>query len=619
MPRRLIAAAIAAICVSPCPALADDEAAIVVTATRQPTRIDATLADVTVVTRAEIEAAGQSTLAELLGRQPGIQTSTRGGGAVSVYLRGNSEKHTLLLVDGVRLGSATIGTPDLSMLPLADIERIEILRGAASALYGSDAIGGVIHIITRKGKGPLRVTGETGFGSYGAWRLGGTVSGGDERWSYALAAGLERSDGYNSVTNPAATAYNPDADGNRTERTSGRVELKLAPGHSLGATLFRAAGKSRLDYADAYATPPALADYDHQASFTQQAESIYLRNQLTAGWASTLRLGNGRNDYRHRKSDAATDRFQTEQRQLSWQNDLALPLGDALLVAEHNEEAVTGTTTYDRTRRQVLGLLAGWRAEVGAHRWQLSLRRDDNSQFGAKTTGSAGYGLQLAPEWRLAAAVGTAYKAPTFNDLYWPYAGNPDLKPEQSRNRELSLTFERGTAKASATLYRNDLRDLIEWAPVSAYVWLPSNVARARIEGLTLAGQHAWGAWHGKASIDWLDARDAASDKLLRYRSRQAAQVSLAYRGGDWQAGGELSVQGHRYDDTANAERLGGYGLLNLFAERKLAGGVTLFGRVNNLTNERYMLVKGASAWEAASDFAVPGRTVFVGLRYASR
>jgi vitamin B12 transporter len=591
----------------------DDEAVVVVTATRQPTRIDTTVADITVVTRAQIEDAGQSTLPELLARQPGVQASSRGGGAAGIYLRGNSEKHTLLLVDGVRLGSATTGSPELSSIPLADIERIEILRGPASALYGSDAIGGVIHIITRKGKGPLRVTGEAGYGSYGTWRLGGSLTGSDERWSYALAAGHERSEGYNSVTNPTADAFNPDADGYRTDRASGRLELKLAPGHSLGANLLHVSGVQRFDSADAWAAPPVLASYDHRYDFRNETASIWMKNRFGDAWTSTLRIGSGRNDYRHQKSAVATDRFQTEQLQVSWQNDVALPLGDALLVAEQNEERITSTTAYDRTRRKVVGLLAGWRAELGDHHWQLSMRRDDNSQFGGKTTGSAGYGLTLAPGWRLGASVATAYKAPTFNDLYWPGAGNPDLKPEQARNRELFLAFERGTAKATATLYRNDVHDLIEWAPVGGGLWLPSNVARARIEGLTLAGEHVWGPWQGRASVDWLDARNAVTDKFLRYRSQEAAQLSLAYRAGGWQAGAEVSLYGKRYDDSANTVRLDSYGLLNLFAERSLGRDMTLFGRINNVFDERYLLVK------SAYDYGVPGRSVFIGLRYTPR
>ncbi|MDP2795528.1 MAG: TonB-dependent receptor [Sulfurisoma sp.] len=599
---------------------AQDEAAIVVTATRQPTRLDATLADITLIGRAEIEASGHSTLPEVLARQPGVQVVTRGGGAASVYLRGNADSHTVVLVDGIRIGSSTLGSADLSQLPLADIDRIEILRGPASVLYGADAIGGVIQIFTRRGEGPLRFDGELGAGSRGTQRAGAGLSGSNAQWSYALSLGSERSDGYNAITNPKATAYNADHDGYRTDRASGRVELQLAPGHAVGASLLHVSGTSRFDYADAWSMPPIQAGYDHRYNQVNEATNAWLRNRIGERWTSTLRVGSGTNDSRHRKSDVLTDRFQTEQRQIGWQNDVRLPLGNALLAVESNDERVTSTTLYARTGRSTLGLLAGWRAEAGSHRWQMSLRGDDNSQFGRKTTGSVAYGYRFTPAWQLSAAAGTAYKAPSFNDLYWPGAGNPLLMPETATNRELALAYTQGLARVSLTLYRNDVRDLIEWAPIApnSFVWLPSNVARARIEGATLAGEHRWGAWHGTASIDWLDARNAVDDKTLRYRSRESAQAALSWRGGGWRAGSEISIRGRRYEDVANRVDLGGYGLLNLFIEREIGRDVVLFARLDNVGDRNYLLVKGGTT-ATAPDYGVAGRSIFVGLRYAPK
>jgi vitamin B12 transporter len=605
-----------ALAFNPVLANAPDEAAIVVTATRQPTRLDAALADITLIGRDEIVASGHSTLPEVLARQPGVQVVTRGGGAASVYLRGNADSHTVLLIDGIRIGSSTLGSADLSQLPLADIDRIEILRGPASVLYGADAIGGVIQIFTRKGEGPLRFDGEIGAGSRGTQRTSAGLSGSKDQWSYALSLGSERSNGFNAVTNPGAGNYNADRDGYRTDRASGRVELQLAPGHSLGASLLHTSGTSHFDFSP-------LPTYNHSYNFDNEAANVWLRNRIGDRWTSTLRIGSSTNDSRHRKSETLTDRFQTEQRQIGWQNDIRLPLGNALLALDNNEEHVTSNTLYARTERSTLGLLAGWRAEAGSHRWQLGVRGDDNSQFGRKTTGSVAYGYRFTPAWQLSASVATAYKAPSFNDLYWPGAGNPSLMPEMAKNRELALAYTQGLARVSFTLYRNDVRDLIEWAPAPTVAdpwrWLPSNVARVRIEGATLAGEHTWGAWTGRASIDWLDARNAIDDKQLRYRSRESAQAALSWRGDAWRAGGEISLHGRRYDDIANRVELGGYGLLNLFAERDLGRDVVLFARLNNAGDRSYMLVKGTSAWAPPADYGVAGRSIFVGLRYAPK
>lgn len=596
-------------------ASAADEAAIVVTATRQPTRIDATLADITLIGREEIETAGHSTLPEFLARQPGVQVITRGGGAASIYLRGNADGHTLVLVDGIRIGSSTSGSADLSQLPLAGIDRIEILRGPASVLYGADAIGGVIQIFTRRGEGPLRFNAEIGTGSSGTQRAGAGFSGGDAQWSYALSLGHERSDGFNAITNPKAAAYNVDRDGFRSDRASGRVELQLAPGHAVGASLLHVAGTSHFDFSP-------LASYDHRYSLDNEAVNAWLRNRIGERWTSTLRIGSSTNDSRHHRSPTLTNRYQTEQRQFGWQNDIRLPatLGNALLAVDRNEERVTSTTLYARTTRTTLGLLAGWRAEAGPHRWQMSARGDDNSQFGRKTTGSAAYGYRITPAWQLSAAAGTAFKAPSFNDLYWPGAGNPLLMPETAKNRELALAYTQGLARVSFTLYRNDVRDLIEWAPTVANsaIWLPTNIARARIEGATLAAEHAWGAWRGTASIDWLDARNAVDDKALRYRSRESARATLSWHDGPWRAGGEISLHGRRYEDVANRFELGSYGLLNLFVERELGRDVVLFARLDNAGDRSYMLVKGSTT-STAPDYGVPGRSIFVGLRYAQK
>ena len=591
---------------------AQDEAAVVVTATRQPMRLDAALADIALIGREEIVSSGHSTLPEFLARQPGVQVVTRGGGAASVYLRGNADSHTVVLVDGIRIGSSTLGSTDLSQLPLADIDRIEILRGPASVLYGADAIGGVIQIFTRKGEGPLRLHGEIGAGSEGTQRASAGLSGSNVQWSYALSLGSERSDGFNAITNPRATAYNADRDGYRTDRASGRVELQLAPGHAVGASLLHTSGTSHFDFSP-------LPTYDHRYDLANEAVNAWLKNRVGDRWTSTLRIGSGTNDSRHRKSATQTNRFQTGQRQIGWQNDVKLPLGSALLAVDSNEERITSTTLYARTSRTTLGLLAGWRAEAGPHRWQVSARGDDNSQFGRKTTGSVAYGYRFTPAWQLSASAGTAYKAPSFNDLYWPGAGNPLLMPETAKNRELALAYTQGLARVSFTLYRNDVRDLIEWAPTAnPSIWLPSNVARARIEGATLAGEHAWGAWNGRASIDWLDARNAVTDNQLRYRSREAGQLALSYRGDAWRAGGELSLHGRRYEDIANRFELGGYGLLNLFAERDLGRDVVLFARINNAGGRSYMLVKGGTT-TTAPDYGVAGRSIFVGLRYAPK
>lgn len=578
----------------------------VVTASRQPMRTNELLSDVTVIEREEIERAGPSAdLSDLLARQPGLEVKRDGGlgGASSVHIRGSNSGHTLLLIDGMRAGSATTGAPSLSYLPLAQIERIEILRGAASSLYGSDAIGGVIQVFTKKGQGPLAFHAEAGVGSHRTRATSAGFSGGHQSWSYSLQAANQRTRGF-SNTNRDSGSFNPDRDAYRNTSASGSLAYTFAKDQELGVRFLQADGWN--DY-DGYSTAS-----DYRQKVRASSFNVYSRNRLAGFWTSTLRLGQSVDDSRNYRDHDDDGKFRTRQIQYQWQNDFRLPVGSALLAFERLEEKIDTTTAYDRDKRNIDSLVTGWRGNLGDHRLQLDLRRDKNSQYGSKTTGFASYGHQFSSAWRANASYGTAFKAPSFNDLYFPGMGNPNVKPETGKNKEIAVHYEIGGHHASVTAYQNDVEDLIDWAPdpsdPSGWTWRPYNVGKARLRGLTLAYEGSLWDFDVKASADFQNPRDRELDKVLILRSRRHASLSIGQRRDrtDWNL--EWQIYGKRYRDDANTQTLGGYALVNLQAGYRFAPDWTVFARVNNLLDKKYTLNYG---------YNTDGANFFVGVRYA--
>ncbi len=587
---------------------------VVVTATRQAMRASELLSDVTILDHEDIKAAGpQTTVAELLARQPGIEMVRNGnpGSATSLRIRGTSSSHTLLMIDGVRVGSATSGDATWSRIPLAEIERIEILRGPASSLYGNDAIGGVVQIFTRRGEDGVRLYVEGGAGSQETSTGSLGIAGGGNGWHYSFNTSTYRTEGFNNVTNKAAINYNPDPDGYKSFSTSGRLSYSPAKGHEFGVNYFNSTGRNRYD--SGFSSAAARRDYQGEADVTSYG--AFSKNAFTDFWTSTVRFGRSDDDQTNYTDARMTSIFRTVQNQFGWQNDFRLPqgFGNALLAVERLDQTVSGTSGFIPNQRTIDSWLAGWNGQFGIHRLQANVRRDDNSQFGGKTTGNAGYGLQLTDRWRAHASYGTAYKAPTFNDLYYPlsfgYYGNPNLKPETAKNAEAALHFEEGSHHASATYYRNRIADMISWSGR----FTPVNIGKATLEGVTLAYNGQLFGLDIGASIDWQDATDDATGRMLARRARERGTFSLGKRVGAWEARGEMVAVGKRYDtdyDPATPARnvLGGYTLFNLYGSYAFARDWSAFVRADNVFDKKY---------EQAFNYAPPGASVFVGLRFS--
>lgn len=613
----LAAGTLALVAAFPTAAADNDADAILVTATRQATRANELLSDASVITREDIEKARPlQTLGELLSREGGVEFSTLGGpgSSSSVYIRGANAGHTLLLVDGMRVGSATLGAPSISAIPLSQIERVEILKGSASSLYGSDAIGGVIQVFTRRGDGDAKVNAEISTGSYQTNEASAGVSGkaGDVR--YSLRAGSVDSEGFNAISDSTNGQYNRDKDGYDNLNASAQVSVDLAPGHELGVQAFYSRNRNHYDAVYSF---PSKADYDFRSTTIVESYSAFSRNRLTSKWTSLVRIGRSTDDSRDNDSPTTLSEFRTHQDQAVWQNDIKLPYGSLLLAAETLRQSIDTTGTYTETERTINSLLAGWTGNFGNHRLQLNARHDRNSQFGSKTTGGAAYGYQIDDRWRARAALATGFKAPSFNDLYFPDdpiygGGNPNLKPESSRNREIGLNYDTAATSASFTLYRNEIDNLIQWladdpSDPSNFSWHPTNVGKARLEGGTLTGRHRIGNVTLHASVDIQNHKDITTGKYLVLRSKRHGTVGFDHQWGRVTWGADVLASGSRFNDAANAVELGGYATVALRADYRLDNDLTLFAKAGNIFDREYELRK---------DYATAGRTLFVGVRY---
>lgn len=603
-----LAAALSALALHPA-VQAQSLGEVVVTANRGERPVTETLSDVTVIDSDTIARAGVSSLPELLRSHGGIEISQNGAGAglAGIFVRGTKTSQTLVLVDGVRLENPTSGTANLEFLPLSAIDRIEIVRGPTSALYGSGAIGGVIQVFTRRGSGPARPFVSAGIGNRGTAQLQAGVSGSageGQATRFSVALATERTGGFDSTV-PSSSNYQQDLDGSSRRDATASLSHAFTRDWQVGATALFGSGRSKYD--DAYSTPDT-ARFEYRSA----ALTAFVRGRPSTAWETELRLGDTQIDYRY---DAFSYAPRTGSQTIAWQNSLALPMGRLLFGIEHLHQRIegdgltTGPYAYLRDSRRTDSVFAGYEIGIDRHQLRLQLRRDRIESVGAEPTGAIAWGYRLAPQWQLRASYASAFRAPTFDDLYNPFGSNPDLRPERSRGVELGIEHRSPTTLVKATAFASRIRDAIELDAM----FMPQNLDSARVRGLTLEARHRLGDWSLRASATAQDPQGERFDGVsgavvsgpLARRARRFATAGVDWQPSSWRVGVEWVVQGRRYDSDRNP--MGGYGILSASATYPLQKGLDLFARLENLGDRRY---------ETAWGYAMPPRTVFVGLRY---
>lgn len=576
---------------------------VVVTASRTPQPLSSVLADISVVDRAGIERSGASEVAELLSRLPGIEFTRNGGPgtSTSVFIRGGENRHTAVYIDGVRVDSQSTGGAVWEQIPLDQIERIEVLRGPAGAVYGSDAVAGVVQLFTKRGRGEARPTVSATIGSHNTRQIRAGISGSTQDFDYSFSASHGRSDGFNSRRTPSA---NPDDDGWRRNAMQGRVGFQITPRHRIDASILGADLRSQYD-----GFTPGFDDVSHH---TLRTGSLSWEGSWNDFSTTRLQLGQTESTYETRP-----DFYRTETTLRNYLLQHEQHLGSQVWTAalERREDELLNPATafvprLDGERHQN-ALSLGWRSDFGAHGLQAHLRHDDDSEFGGESTGSLAWGWAFLPQWRVAASTATSFRAPTLYQRFSQY-GNPSLVPEKGRNVELGLRWAAGDSEASLSAWRNKVRNLIVFGatgPCADPFGCYASVGRAELEGVTLAGSTQLAGVTLRGSLDWHDPRNADTGQLLQRRARRMAGFGAETRHAGWNYGAEVQLSGERFENAANTQRLGGYGLVNLFASTTLMPGLTLEGRIDNIGDKDY---------ELARTYATPGRYAQLTLRWAT-
>ncbi len=577
---------------------------VVVTANRTPEPLSTVLADISVVDRVQIERSGATGVADLLARLPGIEFTRNGGPgtSTSVFIRGAEARHTAVYIDGMRLDSQSVGGAVWEQIPLDQIERIEVLRGPAAAVYGSDAIAGVVQLFTKRGDGPPRPTASILGGSYGTGQVDAGISGSTQGFDYALSGAYGQSDGFDA-TKPGAYGHNPDKDGWERSSVRGRVGYQINPEHRIEASVLASKMKSGYDGS------PTTDDQNHNTLVTG---TLSWQGRWNADATTRLLIGETKSTYETQPSFYRTE---TTLRDYTLQHDQRIGSGNVLsaTLERREDELLNPATAFAATlegKRHQDAIGVGWRGDFGAHGVQAHVRHDDDSEFGGKTTGSLAWGWGFAPQWRVTASAATSFRVPTLYQRFSQY-GNPSLVPESGRNVEMGLRWASGVSEANLVGWRNKVENLISFGspgPCASAFGCYVNVGRATLDGVTLSARTQVANVTLRGSLDWHDPRNDVNDKVLQRRAKRLGTFGAETEWGGWIFGAEVQAAGERFEDVNNTQRLGGYALVNLIVSKPLMPGLTLEGRIDNLGDKNY---------ELARYYATPGLNGQVILRWA--
>lgn len=556
------------------------QAPVVVTANRLQLAVDASLSSVSVIDRARIESFGALDLVDLLRAEAGIDVIRSGGlgGQTSVFMRGAGSNQLLVLVDGVRVSSATTGSFTFEQLPLEQIERIEIVRGPRAALYGSDAIGGVVQIFTRRQAGFDAVV---GVGNHDTWRAAGGAAWALGEGRIGLRLGTVDSAGFNAQ-NPRGFAFDPDRDGYRQRSLNADLELPL--------------GNVLLDVQAGHVEGDVEFD---------RGESDLRNSQLAAGIASadreawSLRASQAENVI---LTPSFFSRFETRRRQVEWQHLAMATQRDSVLwglswVEDDGAsiDTFSATEQYGETRSHQAAFLA-WRGGMRSLDWELGARHDDYEGFGGRSSAQAALGWELSERWLLRGNIGQGFRAPNLNELFSPgfgglFAGNPALDPERSRSIELALGQRAGAWQWDLQIYDTRVRDLVDFSGGDTFAAI--NIGKARLRGAEWQWRWSGSAWQLSGNLGWQQARNERTGSDLLRRAPRKLNLQAARQIGAWSLQLDLHAAAPRPEFGGS---LPGYGVLGVGMERALAGPWSLALRVDNLFDRDYELARGFNA-----------------------
>ena len=597
----------------------------VTTPLRVPEEEENIIADTTVITSDEIKRAGLSSLPQLLQQQPGIEVTNNGGpGKVSsINIRGTSSTHSIILIDGLRVGSSTSGTSAIQNIPLSQIEKIEIVRGPVSSLYGQDGIGGVIQIFTKKGKKGFHPYVSAGYGRYKTKEMAAGVSAGNDSTSFALNLSGMNTDAFSAFVpndSAASNTSNLDKDTYRNRSVSSNLTHQFSEKIKIDFQYFLSTGKNMFDnrFANFDATYINYKDKTKQEAYSSKLTGI-----ISDNWESSLKIGKSTDLYSAQQKydnrifsnvSGEVDKYETSQYQLAWQNNINFDYGSLVLLYDYLKEEINTTNTYAKDNRDNNGFVIAYNTQYEKHILQTSLREDINSQYDNETTGSIGYAYQINDQWKASSSFGTAFVAPNFNYLYYGSTANPELKPETSKNIEASLSYSENSTSISLTAYQNTIDDFIISNLDTGFT--PENLNKAKIQGITFAADHFLGNFQIKGSVTTESPNNEDTDKDLPLRANLYGSTHLNYYVQDWIFGVEQIGSGSRYNDADNTVKISGYMVTNFVTNYIFNEKITINIRLDNALNKDYALAYDGDPNSTGFAYQTPGRSLSANIRY---
>ncbi|EPC00533.1 hypothetical protein L861_06220 [Litchfieldella anticariensis FP35 = DSM 16096] len=576
---------------------------LIVTATLAPRTANESLSSVTVIDEETLRRQDPVSITDVLRGQPGVDVSNNGafGKNSSVFMRGTNDDSTLLMIDGIRLRSSTAGTPAWQFLEPRMFQRVEIVRGPRGSLYGADAVGGVVQLFTPEGEGGPSPSISAGGGSFDTQRYSATLSGSSGGTRYSFAGSRFSTDGREVVRGEGDMGY---------DNTTGfaRLSHTFDSGAEFGVLGLRARGNTEF--------------IGGNTDYVQQVAGVYGELPVTGNWRSRLTLSEAR-DESDNIDDFGDSIIDTRTRTARWENTVDIGPHELIAGAEYSKDDVSSTTDYDEDSRDNTAVFAQGLLDFSPFAAQLSLRHDGNEEFGEETTGSLALGYELDDDHTLRASYGTAFKAPSFNELYWPFQdfgifgsfeGNPDLKPETSETLEVGIRGQYRRHFWDLAIYQTTVDDLIVTETVNN-ASRPANVDRARIRGAELSAGTELDDWTLQAALTYTDPENRDTGKRLRRRASQSLRLDIDRELGDWLLGGSWIVQNHRYDDAANEKRLPGFGLVNLRAGWQFAPLWSARLTVENILDKEYSTARTTGG----DDFINAGRAAFLSVRFGAQ
>jgi len=579
---------------------------MVVTATRTETAKNQLAAAATVYTRQDIERLQAKTLPELLSGSTGIDIVQTGGYGkdTNIYMRGTNSDHVLVLIDGIKVGSVTSGTTPFQFIPIDQVERVEIIRGPQSSLYGSEAIGGVIQIFTRKGGQDEKpsLTLDAGGGSYDSYRASGTVSGKWKNNWYSLGSSQFGSQGFNSrQPTPGIFGVNqPDKDGYLNTALNARAGHRFDNNAEVEAFFMHAEGKTEFD-----------GNFQNKTEFVEQNVGATASMNIVDNWRSILRFGQSRDDADNFAPNGMfASRFNSTRWNASWLNEVALSDDHKLVVgSDYRLDQVDSSTLYNETSRYDAGIFTELHSRLwDNHFFNASVRGDKNEAFGEQVTGN--FGWRYNGDYGISpfAGFGNAFKAPTFNQLYFPGFGNASLKPEQSTSFEAGLAGDHDWLQWELRGYHTNIDNLIVAVTnPTTFFSTAENVGKAQIDGIEAEiGTHIMD-WNNKLSMNLMSPKNRESNMRLPRRSDKTLSYDLSRSFGQLDLGAKVLAQAGRFDDTLNQTKVAGYVTVDLRSTYHLSKNWALSAQLNNLLDKNYQTV---------NTYNTADRNFFVSIHY---